>query len=199
MRQWFRNISVALAAFTTIGALQAAQPVQADQAGTAVFSVFLRGQRIGSEEATVTRSAAGWQISATGRTGAPLNISFDKFLARYGTEWQMQSLQISGQMRGQGLMLNTEVAAGTATSDVVQSGQQARLTHRVATDTVALPNNFYSAYEALALRLNAAQVGTTIPVFVAPQAEAPDGNVHGAFRPSTIRRVVPESQRPASG
>jgi hypothetical protein len=144
---------------------------QADQAGSAAFAVFLRGQRIGTEEVTVTRSPLGWSISATGRTGAPLNISFEKFVARYGGEWQAQSLEISGQMRGQGLVLNTEFKAGTATSDVVQLGQQARLTHRVSTDTVALPNNFYGAYEALALRLHTAQVGATIPVYVAPQAE----------------------------
>jgi pimeloyl-ACP methyl ester carboxylesterase len=150
------------------GVLQAAQ---ADQAGSAAFAVFLRGQRIGTEEVTVTRSPGGWSIAATGRTGAPLNISFDKFLARYGSEWQTQSLEISGQMRGQGLVLNTEFKAGTATSDVVQLGQQARVTHRVSADTVALPNNFYGAYEALALRLHTAQVGATIPIYVAPQAE----------------------------
>jgi hypothetical protein len=168
MRQWFRHISVAIAAFTITGALQA---VQADQTGSAAFTVFLRGQRIGSEQVTVTRSPAGWLISATGQTGVPLNISFDKFLARYGAEWQAQSLEISGQMRGQGLVLNTEFTAGTATSDVVQSGQQARVTHSVSANTVALPNNFYSAYEALALRLHTAQVGATIPIYVAPQAE----------------------------
>jgi uncharacterized protein len=168
MKVWFRHISVAIAAFTTTGVLAGAQP---DQSGSAAFSVFLRGQRIGTEEVTVTRSAAGWAISATGRSGAPLDMSFDKFLARYGTEWQWQSLEISGQLRGQGLMLNTEFKAGTATSDVVQSGQQARVTHTVSGDTVALPNNFYSAYEALALRLHTAKPGAKIPIFVAPQAE----------------------------
>ena len=150
------------------GGLQASQ---ADQTGSAAFTVFLRGQRIGTEEVTVTRSPAGWLISATGRIGVPLSLSFDKFLARYGAEWQTQSLEISGQMRGQGLILNTEFKAGTATSDVVQSGQQARLTHRVSADTVALPNNFYGAYEALALRLHTAKAGDTIPIYVAPQTE----------------------------
>jgi pimeloyl-ACP methyl ester carboxylesterase len=150
------------------GALHAVQP---DQTGPAAFTVFLRGQRIGSEAVTVTRSPEGWLISSTGQTGAPLSISFEKFLARYGADWQTQSLEISGQMRGQGLVLNTEFKAGTATSDVVQSGQQARLTHRVSADAVALPNNFYGAYEALALRLHTAQVGSTIPIYVAPQAE----------------------------
>jgi len=168
MKQWLKNISVALAAFTTIGALQAGQ---ADQSGAAAFTVFLKGQRIGSEQVTVTQSAAGWEVSASGLTGSPLNISFDKFLAKYGPDWQTKSLEISGQMRSQALVLNTVFDAGTASSDVVQSGQQARLTHKVSANTIALPNNFYGAYEAVALRLHTAQVGTTLPVFVAPQAE----------------------------
>lgn len=178
MKQWFRNISVAIAAFTTIGVLQA---VQTDQDGTAAFTVFLRGQRIGSEEVTVTRSPGGWLISATGRTGAPLDFSFDKFIARYGADWQTQSLEVSGQMRGQALVLNTDFSAGTATSDVVQSGQQARLTHKVSANTIALPNNFYGAYEALALRLHVAQVGAVIPAYVAPQAEVP----------ATVTKITP--------
>ena len=117
-------------------------------------------------------------------------MSFDKFLAHYGAEWQTQSLEISGQMRGQGLVLNTEFKDGVATSDVVQSGQQARLTHGVSANTVALPNNFYGAYEALALRLNTAQVGTTIPVFVAPQAE-----VMASVTKITPRRMETPSTR----
>jgi hypothetical protein len=180
MKQWFRHISVAIAAFTMTGALHAVQP---DQTGPAAFTVFLRGQRIGSEAVTVTRSPEGWLISSTGQTGAPLSISFEKFLARYGADWQTQSLEISGQMRGQGLVLNTEFKAGTATSDVVQSGQQARLTHRVSADAVALPNNFYGAYEALALRLHTAQVGSTIPIYVAPQAEVA----------ASVTRITPRS------
>ena len=151
-----------------IGALHA---VQADQSGSAAFTVFLRGQRIGSETVTVTRSPAGWLISSTGQTAAPFSIVFDKFVARYGADWQTQSLEITGQMRGQSLVLNSEFKGGTATSDVVQLGQQARLTHRVSADTIALPNNFYGAYEALALRLHTAKEGATIPIYVAPQAE----------------------------
>lgn len=187
MKQWFRHISVALAAFTTTGALHA---VQTDQNGTAAFTVFLRGQRIGSEAVTVTRSPAGWLISATGRTGAPLNINFEKFFARYGAEWQAQSLEIAGQMRGQSLVLNTEFSAGMATSDVVQSGQQARVTHPVSATTIALPNNFYGAYEALALRLHTAQVGATIPIYVAPQAE-----VAASVTKITPRRMETPSTR----
>ncbi len=157
--------------WSAVPAGQSVQAGQEDQTGGAVFTVFLRGQRIGSEEVTVTRPSGGWVVTATGRTGPPLEFSFDKFVARYGADWQTQSLEVSGQMRGQGLLLNTGFSGGTATSDVVQAGKQARLTHRVSADTIALPNNFYGAYEVLALRLHTAQAGSGFPIYVAPQAE----------------------------
>ncbi len=159
----------------------AVQAGQVDQTGGAVFTVFLRGQRIGSETVTVTQPSGGWVVSATGRTGPPLDFSFDKFIARYGTDWQIRSLEVSGQMRGQGLLLNTDFRDGTATSDVVQAGKQARLTHTVSADTVALPNNFYAAYEVLALRLHTAQAGSSLPIYVAPQAEVR----------ATVTRITP--------
>ena len=74
-------------------------------------------------------------------------------------------------MRGQPMSLKTTFADNEATSAIVQTGQQGTLSHKVSTATVALPNNFYSAYEALALRLQNTAVGGTIPVYVAPQAE----------------------------
>lgn len=187
MKQWLRNISVGLAAFTTIGVLQAGQ---SDQDGTAAFTIFLRGQRIGSEEVTVTRSPSGWLISSTGRTGAPLDFNFDKFLVRYGADWQSQSLEVSGQMRGQGLVLNTDFKEGKATSDVVQYGQQARLSHNVSAKAIALPNNFYGAYEALALQMHTLQPGATLPVYVAPQAE-----VLATITKITPRRMETSSER----
>jgi hypothetical protein len=144
---------------------------QADPTGDADFTIFLRGQRIGTEHVSVTRGPEGWTISATGTTTGPLDFAFDTFVATYGTEWQARSLEISGSMRGQPMSLRTTFTANQAVSNVVQAGQQATLTHKVSTPTVSLPNNFYSAYEALALRLQASAVGDTIPVYVAPQAE----------------------------
>lgn len=144
---------------------------QQDPTGPADFTVFLRGQRIGTERVDVTRSTAGWVISATGSTGAPLNLNFDTFIATYSAEWQTRSLEISGQMRGQPMSLKTAFAGGDAVSEVVQAGQQVKLTHKVSPTTVALPNNFYSAYEAMALRLHGSKVGDLIPAYIAPQTE----------------------------
>lgn len=171
MKQWFRHLSVAVVTLTTIGTLATTKAAQTDPSGTASFSIFLRGQQIGTEEATVTKTAEGWTLSATGRTGPPLDFSFDKFVAHYSTDWHTRSLEVAGQMRGQALVLNTTFGNGTAASDVVQAGQQVKLSHPVSAGTIVLPNNFYGAYEALAQRLHTVDVGAVLPIYVAPQAE----------------------------
>lgn len=119
----------------------------------------------------MVRGPDGWTVSATGSSGAPLSLQFNTFVVRYGPEWQTQSLEISGTARGQALALKTTFSVNTAASDVVQNGVQSQVSHKVSTATVVLPNNFFSAYEALALRLHGAAPGDTIPVYIAPQAE----------------------------
>ncbi len=144
---------------------------QAGQTGEAEFTIFLRGQRIGTERVSVELGTGGWTISASGNSGAPLNFTFDTFIAKYGTAWQAQSLEINGQLRNQPMSLKTTVANNEAVSQAVQAGQQVTLTHTVSTNAILLPNNYYSAYEALALRLHTSVVGDVLPVYVAPQAE----------------------------
>lgn len=142
-----------------------------DQAGPADFTIFLRGQRVGTEHVEVSRASDGWTITANGTSGAPLNFAFDRFIARYASNWDTKSLDISGQLRGQPMSLKTTFANNDAVSEVVQAGQQTTLTHKVSTATVILPNNFYSAYEALAMRLHVSAVGDMVPVYIAPQTE----------------------------
>jgi len=142
-----------------------------DQAGPADFTIFLRGQRVGAEHVEVSRTSDGWTITANGNSGAPLNFAFDTFIARYASNWDTRSLEISGQLRGQPMSLKTAFANNDAVSEVVQAGQQAKLTHKVSTATVILPNNFFSAYEALAMRLHVSAVGDMVPVYIAPQTE----------------------------
>jgi pimeloyl-ACP methyl ester carboxylesterase len=196
MKLWHNHLSlgtwgvpcgVVLLALSTLAV--ALDATQADASGTASFSVFLRGQRIGTEEVTVTKAPDGWTLSATGRTGPPLDFSFDKFSARYSPDWHVRSLEITGQMRGQAMVLNTTFAKGSAVSDVVQTGQQTTLTHPVSPSAVVLPNNFYGAYEALAQRLHTAAAGAVIPIYVAPQAEIQ----------ASISRITPRRMETSAG
>lgn len=149
----------------------AAPAAQQDVSGTADFSVFLKGQRVGSERVTLARDTDGWIISSTGTQGAPFNLTFDTFVVRYANDWSPRSIELSAQLRGTPLSLKSTFTGTEVVSDVVQAGQQSSLTHTVSPNTVALPNSFYSAYEALALRLHTMAAGETLPVYIAPQAE----------------------------
>ncbi len=153
------------------GAVAVGSAAPQDQTGAAEFGIFLRGQRIGTERVTVERATDGWTITAAGSTGGGGGMAFDTFIAKYGPDWQTRSLEVRGTARGQALSLTTRFADGNAVSDVVQGGQQTQVTHKVSDTTVILPNNFFAAYEALALRLNQAAAGNSIPVYVAPEAE----------------------------
>ena len=135
------------------------------------FVVLLKGVRIGTETVEISQSDAGWVISSTGQIAAPLDLTTTRFEATYAPDWQPRSLAIEGLLRGQLITLSTVFLPTSATSDVFQGGQRRSITHKVSPRTIALPNNFFGAYEALAAQLASAAVGATFPVYVAPQAE----------------------------
>lgn len=138
---------------------------------TATFAIVARGVRIGSETVTLTRSAAGWLISMTGRQAPPVDLLTTKFEMNYGADWQPQRLVIEGLLRGQVITLATTFGLTTATVDLMQAAQTASMVRQISPRTVVLPNNFFGAYEALAARLGASVVGTRLPIFVAPDLE----------------------------
>ncbi|MCX6544874.1 MAG: alpha/beta fold hydrolase [Acidobacteria bacterium] len=163
-----------LAAIFVLGtAAQApAQPQPAStQALPASFTVFMSGGAIGSEQVTVTASPEGWTIRATGRLGAPISLSTSRFELRYDRDWKPLSLEIDAALRGQPRMLRTAFANGKATSSIIQAGQESQKTDDVAIDTMVLPNMFFGAFEALALRLAAVSPGGQLKAYVAPEAE----------------------------
>ena len=135
------------------------------------FVVMVRGTTIGFEDARVVRTPNGWLISSTGRQTLPFEFVINKFEMAYAADWQPQSLSIEGTARGQLITLGTTFGLTTAVSDMMQGGQKGNVTHQVSPRTIVLPNNYFGAYEALAARLSTAEVGTKLPIYVAPQAE----------------------------
>ncbi len=151
------------------------------------FNISVRGLRVGQENVTLTRTADGWLISATGSQGAPANFTIDKFEALYTPDWQPRSLIVEARSGGQSAQLMTMAttfSGTTATNDLLQSGKKSQTSLTVHPQTVVLPNNFFGAYEALAARLATSQTGAVIPVYVAPQAE-----ISAVVGPVTSQRV----------
>ena len=179
------HLIVALLGVSIVIALPAAERAAPQTGNESRFLVMFQGIRIGAETVAVTRSDAGWVISSTGQIAPPLDLTTTRFEATYGPDWQPQRLAIEGLLRGQLITLSTVFQPTSATSDVLQAGQRASITHKVSPRTIVLPNNFFGAYEALAAQLASATVGTKFPVYVAPQSEV--AVVVDAIRP---RRIV---------
>src|SRR5689334_6890064 len=149
--------------------------------GSTEFTVFFRGSPVGRERVTVTREGSGWHISLVSSLGPPFGLVADKFELGYGADWQPQSLQVEGTLRGQSIGLSTTFSATTASNDVMHGAERASNTQPISARTIVLPNSFFGAYEALAARLETAAPGNEFPVYVPPEAEVK----------ATIDRVTP--------
>jgi uncharacterized protein len=169
--RFIRNCTAAVAA-VLLAASVSAQPVPAaSPEGTAEFILFAAGRQVGREQVTVARSGGNWIITSTGRHAAPIDITINRFEARYSSDWQPIELTIDAAMGGRALSLKTSFGVTTAVNEITQGGTTNSKTDQVSARTIMLPNGFFGAYEALAARLATAAVGTDIPVYVAPQTE----------------------------
>lgn len=164
---------------------QAAPQTAKPADGPARFAVIVRGVRVGTEQVDVAHTANNIRITASGQLAAPFELTINKFEMTYSNDWQPLQLTIEGQLRNQVIALSTSFGLTTATNDIIQATQRGSVTHQVSPRAVVLPNNFYSAYEALAARLGPLTQGNRIPVYVAPESE-----VSATINRITPRRIV---------
>jgi hypothetical protein len=151
----------------------------------------MQGRLLGSEQVTVTAGADGWIIRGTGRLAAPVDLSTTRFEMRYDREWRPLSLEVEGTLRGRPLIMRTAFAGGSATTDITQAGQQTQKVDAVSADPVVLPNMFFCAYEALALRLRGIAVPGELKAYIAAQLEIPIRvTASGSERIQTAGRAV---------
>ncbi len=167
----YRYSTAAVALFTAALVFVAARPALAQTTAPSTLTVFVQGVPIGSEEVTLSSGADGWRIRGNGRIGPPVSVSTAKFEMAYDRDWKPLRLDVDGTVRGQALVLRTVFANGVATSDIMQAGLQSQKTDRVAADTLVLPNMFFGAYEALAMRLGGTRPGQELRAYIAPQVE----------------------------
>jgi pimeloyl-ACP methyl ester carboxylesterase len=150
-----------LAAAAQAGAQQTTSPA----AVPSNFVVFLRGGQIGTEQTAVTRSADGWTISSSGRTGAPLELVTKNLQIRYTADWMPLELTLDATLRSQVLQLHIKVSGTTATTYFNNAGQATDRTDAIDPGAVLMPNPFFAAYEAVALKLKTSPEGSTITAY----------------------------------
>ena len=146
-------------------------PAAPDPTGASTFVVLLDGARVGTESVSISRVGNEWLVSGTGLVLAPLDLSTMKFEMRYGLDWQPQRMVLEAALRGQPLAINTTFGLTTATNVMTQGGQRGNNAQQVSPRTVVIPNNFFGAYESLAVRLGSLSVGDRLPVYVPPSGE----------------------------
>jgi pimeloyl-ACP methyl ester carboxylesterase len=151
------------------GAAWLTSPVAAEQPAASKASstliVFLRGERIGSEDVTLTRSADGWAITSSGSIGPPLELAIRETQVRYTADWKPIELRIDAAVRGQPLTTHIRVSGDTAATTFTQAGQQGERSDTIASDAMFLPSPFWGPFEALSQRLRTSSEGSTLPAF----------------------------------
>jgi pimeloyl-ACP methyl ester carboxylesterase len=103
----------------------------------------------------------------------------------YSIDWQPRKLTIEAALRGQTLLIATTFGLTTAISDVAQGTNRGSVSHDVTPRTIVLPPSYIGAYEVLAARLPAFQMGASFPVYIATE-----GEVMATLNRVTPRRIV---------
>lgn len=159
-----------MAALPIAASAQPPIPPPALESGGTAYTIFFRGQPLGTEQIVVTRSASGWTIISSGRMAAPLDVVARRIEVRYTADWHPVELGFDGVVRGQSQTIHTIVDGTAANSDITVAGQTTHKSDTIAADALlVLPNSFFGPYDALAARLRTAAAGTSVPMYSVPQ------------------------------
>jgi uncharacterized protein len=146
-----------------------AQPV----AGSASFTIFVRGVDVGREQVSVARSGSDWILSSTGRIG---EVTINRFELKYAADWQPIELHLEATQgekdAAKKLQLATSFAMTSAINEISQDGVTSSKTDQITVRTIVLPRNLFAGYEALAARLAGTPVGGVLTTYIPPNGEA---------------------------
>jgi len=134
------------------------------------YTVFLRSVPIGSEQVTTERTDNGWTITSSGRLGAPLDLTTRLMEVKYTADWKPVELSFDATSQGQPLLVHTQIANNSASSDITQAAATAHRTDAISGDAVLLQNGVWGPFEALSQRLRGASAGSSIPIYLTPVA-----------------------------
>ena len=197
-----RNLSVLCCALLVAGATASAQELPAP--GPATYTIFLKGQQVGREEANLARTPDGWRLTSTSRMQAG-NVALENrlFEVRYGRDWQPIELRIDALANGKRFAVTTSFSLTTAISEITSGEATTQKTDTISARSLVLPNNFFAGYEALAARLVNAEKGAQLAAYVAPTMEVPvvvenvaEEQIQGTAGTLVVRRVRVTFQNP---
>lgn len=135
------------------------------------YHVFVAGSPLGTEQMALTRDPEGWTITSAGQITPPVDVVTRRLQIRYDPDWKPIDLSIDATVRGQVFSMRTTVEGTTATTHVFNGGQTLDKSDTIAADAILIPPGFYfSAFAAVAERVRQATPGSTLHIYVPPQA-----------------------------
>ena len=132
--------------------------------------IFLRGNPIGVEQMSVSRTTEGWTILSTGRLAQPFDLVGRKVEVRYTADWKPIAYNIDTTVRGTFQRVITTVDGTTATSEITTGTETTRKADTIDPSAILLPNALYGPYEAVAAALRTAAPGSALPAYQIPLA-----------------------------
>ncbi|MSO30681.1 MAG: hypothetical protein EXQ48_07025 [Acidobacteria bacterium] len=143
------------------------------QTGDAMFTVSLRGTRIGSVRTSVTRGADGFTVAGSSEIGEPLNVTVRRVEINYTPDWLPLDATVDLATPSAQVVLHGGFTGGLEDRvEIVNDQRQVVfVTPTVSRDALILPNLSYSAYEALAAWLDGAMPGAQRHAYILPHRE----------------------------
>ena len=154
-------------------AAQQQAPAQLQAGTTSSFIIFMRGNLIGVEQMTVSRTTEGWSTLSTGRLTQPFDVVARKVETRYTADWKPVAFNLDSTVRGQFQRVITVIEGTTAATEITAGTDTTRKSDTIDPSAILLPNVMYSPYEALTAVLRTAPDGSTLSAYQIPLGSVP--------------------------
>ena len=171
IRRWIIVSVVGTLLAVTGGSTALGQEPAIPATGEFIFNIFINSTPAGVERIGVDRTADGWRITSTGQIAPPIGLDIRLFEIEYDDQWQPRHLTIDSTRGGRDYSVQTGFEDRTATNQVSSGEDRTTSAGPVNPSAVVLPDFFFGAYEAMAVRLSGSEPGDEIPVYIAPRRE----------------------------
>ena len=151
----------------------AAQTPPSAPAGSVIFRVVQNGAPLGAATAVVTAETGGWLLEGTSLLRGKYDLEVRRFEVHYDAAWGARFASMELKTPAQTLLVHTAIGAAGARTDFVQKDEVQITSQPVSADAVIVPDMVFTAFVALAMRLQAAEPGADLHAFILPIAEIP--------------------------
>jgi hypothetical protein len=138
----------------------------------ATFRVVEHGAAIGSATIAVSREDQGWRVESTSHAGGSIGLEVRRLDITYDPEWRMRFLSMEIAWRQETRVIHVATQGLRARTDIVVPDREVTFrAHWISPGTIALPDDVFGAYQALAARVDALAPGDDIPLLLTPGSE----------------------------